>query len=96
PFVYRAMEAITTDGEIHADSGASNFGWYTLTFTDSTVEPALICWATDEDADHIQYYIGDAEVSGEAFQELNDSLWSKPMIAWTDFTPEALAALGAN
>ena len=96
PFVYRAMEAVTTDGEIHAASGASNYGWYTLTFTDSAIEPTILCWVTDEDPEHLVYHIGDAEVSSEAFQELNESLWSKPMIAWTDFTPEALAALGAE
>ena len=93
PFVYRAMEAVTTDGEIHAASGASNFGWYALTFTDSAIEPAILCWVTDEDPEHLQYHIGDAEVSSEAFNAFNDSLWSKPVIAWTGFTPEALSTL---
>ena len=27
PFLARAMEAVTEDGEIHASNGADNFGW---------------------------------------------------------------------
>ena len=93
PFVARAMEAVTADGEIHAASGAANFGWVTLTFNGSELLRSSVCWMSDEETDTIRYTIGGVLVTESEFQALNDTLWAKPMIEWTENIPEALDAI---
>lgn len=92
PFVARAMEAVTADGEIHASNGASDFGWYTLNFSGSAMETAVVCWTSDAETEGSLYTIGGAEVSESDFTALNDAIWNKAMIEWTDYTLEALDA----
>lgn len=97
PFVARAMEAVTADGEIHASGGAANFGWVTIAFSGGELLRSSVCWMSDEATDTVIYTIGGAAVSESEFQTFNDALWKKDMIGWTDYTPEALeAALGGE
>ncbi len=93
PFVYRAMEAVTVDGEIHASSGATNFGWVTLTFTGMQEQRPAVCWMSDEASDTVRYTIADAVVSESEFKTFNDALWAKDQIEWTAYTPQALDAI---
>ena len=92
PFVARAMEAVTVDGEIHASSGATNFGWLTLSFNGIDLSRPSVCWMSDEETDTFVCTIGGKIVTLEEFQALNETLWNKDMLEWTDYTPDALDA----
>ncbi|MFH1879807.1 MAG: hypothetical protein ABIK64_03330, partial [Bacillota bacterium] len=58
PFVARAMEALTADGEIHGSSGADNFGWYKVRFGGAVMETAEVCWKRDDPGIDFVYSIG--------------------------------------
>ncbi len=93
PFFARAMEAVTADGEIHASSGAENFGWYRAIFNGDTMQTDIICWKDDEESPAFHYQIGGAEGTEADFNALNNALLSKETIGWTDYTPENIGSL---
>ncbi|MBN1777058.1 MAG: hypothetical protein JW811_02960 [Clostridiales bacterium] len=95
PFVARAMEAVTADGEIHGSSGADNFGWYRICFHGAALRTIVICWKYDEEAPAFRYMIGDTEGTEEDFTALNDTLWNKESVSFTPYSPEAVAEAAA-
>lgn len=88
PFFARAMEAVTTEGEIHGSSGAANFGWYKVAFSGEMMETVDVCWQYDDLDESIVYFIGDTEVSEGEFTAMNEALWEKDGIAWTEYAQE--------
>ena len=91
PFVARGMEAVTVDGDIHGSSGAGNFGWYRLSFTQAQLEPILLCWRDDTADPNEQYIIDNAIASEAEFTQRNETLWAKPLVAFTALTNAAIA-----
>jgi hypothetical protein len=88
PFFARGMEAVTADGEIHGSNGAENFGWYGVSFNaDHQLIDVDVCWQYDDLDESILYFIGDTEVSEDEFTALNEELWNKDSLTWTDYTP---------
>ena len=70
PFVARAMEAVTADGEIHGSNGAEDFGWYRISFdTDHQPAIAIVCWQYDDPDAGLRYTIGDAEATEAEFKD---------------------------
>jgi len=97
PFVYRAMQAVTQDGEIASANGADNYGWYRISFDGATMNQSVVCWKHDEQTiTDSQYVIGDAQSTEEDFCALDEALWSKPAIAFTDYSQEAVEAAAAS
>lgn len=91
PFVARGMEAVTVDGDIHASSGAENFGWYRLAFREAQLEPALLCWKDDTAEPGERFIIDNAIVDEAEFIQMNETLWSKETIRLTDYSQEAFS-----
>ena len=50
PFVARAMEGVTDEGDIHGSNGAANYGWYRARFNGPVMETTVVCWRYDEGA----------------------------------------------
>lgn len=91
PFVARAMEAVTADGEIHGSNGAEDFGWYRVGFgADHQPAVAVVCWQYDDPDAGLRYTIGDAETTEAEFSALNGELWNKDSLLWTEYTQENL------
>jgi hypothetical protein len=91
PFVARAMEAVTADGEIHGSNGAEDFGWYRVSFgADHQMAIAVVCWKYDDPDAGLQYTIGDTEVTEAEFNALSEELWNKESLLWTEYTQENL------
>lgn len=91
-FVARAMEAVTQEGEIHASNGANNFGWYRIRFSGEAMQTVVVCWQDDEEPDNFRYLLGDTECTQSEFEEMNESLWNKGSLLWTEYSPEAVSA----
>ncbi len=93
PFVSRAMEEITTSGDIHGSSGADDFGWYQVRFYTEKMETFETCWKHAAENGRYQYVICNEEVSESDFTEFCDGLWRKDHVCWVEYTPENLNAL---
>ena len=87
PFVYRAMEAVTSDGDIHGSNGADDFGWYRVRFAKEKMEPIELCWKHAEGDERYRYSIGSEDVSDRAFTAQCDALWGKSRPAWLEYSP---------
>ncbi|NLO15595.1 MAG: hypothetical protein GX123_06070 [Clostridiales bacterium] len=92
PFVYRAMEQITSSGDIHGSNGAEDYGWYQVRFDEEKMETLEICWKHSDGENQHQFYIGEEEVSESDFTEFCDGLWKESGPAWIEYTPENLDA----
>ncbi len=88
PFFTRAMEYVTAGGEIHGSNGAENFGWYKVDFSAEQMETVDVCWQYDDLDESIVYFIGDTEVSESEFTALNEELWKKDGIVWTEYAQD--------
>lgn len=86
-FVYRAMEAVTSDGDIHGSSGADDFGWYQVRFDREKMQSIELCWKHAEGDERYRYSIGGEDASETAFTALSDALWAKSRPSWLEYTP---------
>jgi hypothetical protein len=84
PFVARAMEGVTAEGDIHGSNGADNYGWYRLRFNGPVMDTTVVCWRYDEQDPPARYMIGDREVPQAEFEACNDDLWTRNGLFWTD------------
>jgi hypothetical protein len=87
-FVYRAMEAITTSGDIHGSNGADDYGWYQVRFAAEKMESIELCWKHADGDGRYQYRISGEEVSEMDFTAFCDGLWGKSRPSWEEYTPE--------
>ncbi len=90
PFVARAMEGVTDEGDIHGSNGAANYGWYRARFNGPVMETTVVCWRYDEQEPPVRFVIGDREVPQAEFEAFNDDLWTRNGLFWTDFMPGSL------
>lgn len=90
PFVARAMEGVTAEGDIHGSNGAENYGWYRVRLNGAVVETTVVCWRYDEQDPPARFMIGDRDVPQAEFEACNDDLWTKNGLFWTEFTPGEL------
>jgi hypothetical protein len=95
PFVYRAMEDITLEGDIHGSNGAYDTIWYRVRFSASRREDTEICRMQGDSA-IMQYFISGAEVPEEDYRAFIDALMKKPRPSWLDFTPGNISAVIAG
>ena len=95
PFVSRAMEDITLEGDIHGSNGAFDTLWYRARFSASQREDTEIC-RMQGDGNVMRYFIGGKEVPEEDYRAFIDALMKKPRPSWHEFTPGNINAVIAG
>lgn len=86
PFVARAMEGVTAEGDIHGSNGAENYGWYRVRLNGAAMETTVVCWRYDEQEPPARFVIGDRDVPQAEFEACNDDLWTRNGLFWTELT----------
>ena len=87
PFVYRAMEDVTLEGDLLGDSGAADSGWYRVRFKAGQMEQAVVCEMRSTDGGEPEhYFIGDQEVAKDDYDAYYAQIEGKARPVWLDFT----------
>lgn len=97
PFVVRAMEQVTREGDVFASSGANDNGWYQLRFSGDQVQWITTCH-TQSNADHsaVHYWIGDQEVAKAEYDARAAQISSREPIVWLPYAEDALRTVVAK
>lgn len=93
PFVYRAMEDITLEGDIHGSSGAADSSWYQLRFNAEKLEEIETCRMQSTGTADIQYFIGDKEVSEGEYTKFCETFEDNMRPIWVGFSQEQFKAV---
>ena len=95
PFVYRAMEWITLEGEVLFSNGASDNGWGRLQFAAGTVTTQPVC-AMQTDGNTIRYTIAGKTVTEKEYTAYTEQLQQKKQPVWLAFDAKTVQKVFAQ
>ena len=84
PFVYRAMEWITLEGDVFFSNGAADNGWDRLHFAAGTVTTQPVC-AMQTDGSTVRYTIDGKTATEKEYTAFTDQLQQKKQPVWLAF-----------
>lgn len=97
PFVARAMEDITVNGDIMGSSGAEDYGWYQVRFLAETMEISEVCWKHVDENYSPYWTVEGQDAPEDDFVKRYDEINAQSRLAFTEYTQANLdAAMAAD
>lgn len=94
-FGIRGMQQITLSGDVETSDGASDNGWYTLTFSGSDFSYVETCRMQSTNG-YEQYFIGDSEVTRSEYMAFTDEIQSRQEPTWFAYSDDNFDAIVAK
>ena len=95
PFVYRAMEWITLEGDVFFSNGAADNGWGRLHFAAGTVTMQPVC-AMQTDGNTVRYTIAGKTVPEKDYTAYTEQLQQKKQPVWLAFDAKTVQKVFAQ
>ena len=89
PFVYRAMEDVTLEGDLYGSNGAADNLWYRVRFQANQMQQATVCETRSTNGgEPVHYLIGDQEVTKDDYDQYCATIMQQKRPLWLKLTPQ--------